>query len=294
MDSITIWYAAVFLINMALAIAALLALRFGMAALVGVHVKDELDQKDNVAFGLTIAGGCLSLLLIMAGAITGDSKATLLFEALSVLAYGALGLLLLKIGLLILDNIVLRDLSVKEQIKSGNISLGIVVAAKLVSIGIIIRGAITWSEDDSIYVLAPIFIVFFVSQIALAVVTIIRSKVYASRHNGASWQQALVQGNPALAMRYAGQLLGTALTLSAIGNLVTYSSSFLLETALYWAAYSLGALIIIWASYRLILPILLTGINIVEEVDEQQNMGVAAIEASIFIGISALLLGFTY
>lgn len=292
MDSIIVWQAAIFLINMILAIGALIALRFGMAALVGVHVKDELDQKDNVAFGLVIAGGCLSLLLIMAGAITGDAKVSLLNEALSILAYGVFGLVLLKGGLLILDNIVLRGLSITEQIKAANVGVGIIVAAQLVSIGIIIRGAITWAEDDAFNVLLPILIVFLISQVALAIVSLIRAKVYASRHNGASWQQALADGNNALALRYAGQLLGSALTLSAIGNLVTYSSGFLLETAVYWAAYSLAALIIIWAAYRLILPILLTGINIVEEVDEQKNMGVAAIEASIFIGISALLLGF--
>lgn len=273
MDSITIWYVAVFVINMALAIVALLALRFGMASLVGVHAKDELDQKDNVAFGLAIAGGTLSIMLIMAGAISGDSQASLLNEALGVLAYGVLGLVLLKVGMLIQDNIILRSMSVKEQLKEGNVGLGVVVAANLVSIGIIIRGAITWVENDSFSALVPILIVFVISQITLALVAVIRVKVYGSRHEGASWQQALAAGNTALAIRYAGQLLGTALTLSAIGHLVTYSSGFLLETATYWAAYSLAALVIIWVAYRAITPIMLAGINIVEEVDEQKKFG---------------------
>ncbi|PCH61857.1 MAG: hypothetical protein COC19_03965 [SAR86 cluster bacterium] len=292
MDNITVWYIAIFLIDMALAIAALLALRFGMALLIGVHVKDELDKKDNAAFGLVIAGGTLSLLIIMAGAMSGDSQTSLLTEALSVLAYGVLGLVLLKVGILIQDNIVLKDLSIKDELKQANLGLGIVVAANLISVGIIIRAAITWVEEDSWSVLLPLLIVFVISQAALALVSIIRAKVYSSRHEGASWQQALASGNTALAIRYAGQLLGTALSLSAIAGLVTYSSSYFLETAVLWAGYSIAALVFIWVAYRLIVPILLMGIDIVEEVDEQNNTGVAAIEAAIFIGTASLLIAF--
>lgn len=287
-----IWQIAVVLINVVLALTALIGLRYGMSALIGVHAKDELDEKDNTAFGIILAGAALALMMIMSGAISGDANAALIQEALNVLMYGVLGIVLLKVGFLIQDKILLRKLCVRDEIKKGNNAVAIAAAANLITVGIIIRTSITWVEDDGLAGLLPVVLVFIASQIVLAIVTLLRTFVFAKRNPGKTWQAAIQDGNAALAVRFAGQMLATAFATSSVAYLVNYSSTLLIEMTYMWLGLGLAVMAIVWVLYRLACPIVLSKINIAEEVDQQQNMAVAAIEAALFLGIAALFMGF--
>ncbi len=287
-----VWQAAIIVINLLLALAALIGLRYGMSAFIGVHAKDELDKKDNFAFGIAIAGGVLALMLIMSGAISGTAQASLAKEALNVSIYGVLGIVLLKTGYLVQDKAILRGICTSDEIRKGNLAAAIVVGINLVAIGLIIRTSIVWVEDESFYGLIPVLLVFIASQIILAAVTLIRTFVYAKRNPGDTWQGAIQNRSIAVAIRFAGQLLATSLALSSVAYLVNYSSERLLETALAWLGMGFAVMLGIWIIYRIAFPIVLTKVNIVEEVDKQQNVGVAMVEAAIFIGIAALFKGF--
>lgn len=286
------WQIAVVFINVVLALAALIGLRYGMSALIGVHAKDELDKKDNIAFGIIIAGAVLALMMIMSGAISGDAHAALGQEALSVFMYGALGIVLLKIGFLIQDKILLRTINVSDEIKKGNTAVAIAAAANLIAVGIVIRTSIMWVEDSSLNGLLSVVLVFIGSQIVLAAVTLLRTFIFAKRNPGKTWQSAIQGNNTALAIRFAGQMLATAFATSSVTYLVNYSSTLLFEITYLWLALGLMVMIIVWVLYRLACTIVLSKINLVEEVDQQGNIGVAAIEAALFLGIAALFIGF--
>lgn len=287
-----VWQIAVVIINAVLALAALLGLRYGMSALIGVHAKDELDKQDNIAFGIIIAGAVLALMLIMGGAVSGEANAVLAQEALNILMYGVLGIVLLKIGFLIQDKLLLRQIDVGAEIKKGNVAVAIAAAANLVAVGIVIRTSITWVEDSGVGGLLPVIMVFIASQIVLAAVTLLRTTVFAKRNPGKTWQNAILGNNPALAIRFAGQILATAFATSSVAYLVNYSAIFLFEMFYLWLALGLGVMLIVWVLYRLVCVIVLNNINLAEEVDQQGNLGVAAIEAALFLGIAALFMGF--
>jgi len=51
-------------------------------------------------------------------------------------------------------------------------------------------------------------------------------------------------------------------------------------------------MLVVWVLYRVILPVVLSRIDTVEEVDRQGNIGIALIEAAIFVGVASLMLGF--
>jgi uncharacterized membrane protein YjfL (UPF0719 family) len=263
-----------------------------MSALIGVHAKDELDKKDNFAFGVVIAGAALALTLIMSGAVSGVAQASLVNEALNVLMYGAVGIALLKLGYLIQDKLLLRGISIGDEIKQGNVAAAVVAAINLVALGIIIRTSITWVDDDGVSGLLPVLLVFISSQIVLAAVTTMRTLVYRKRNNGGSWQEAIHNGNIALSFRFAGQMLATALALSSVAYIVNYSATQLFEIAIAWLGLGVTVMVVVWIIYRLAYPIVLNKVNIVEEVDKQQNIGVAAVEAALFVGIASLLMGF--
>lgn len=287
-----LWQIAVILIDLSLILAALVAFRYGMSALIGVDAKDELDKKDNFAFGLAVGGGVLSLMLIMSGAVSGEAQASLLNEAFSVFIYGFLGIVLLKVGFFIQDKILIRDISLSDEIRNGNLSAGIVTAVNLVAIGIIVRGAIYWSETSAIDGLLPVAIVYLMSQFILIGVTLLRTYIFGKRNEGKQWHQAIKDDNKAIAVRFGGQLLATSLAITSVGGLVTFSSSHLIDVAFLWLAFSLLMMLIVWFIYRASLPIILSKVNLVAEVDQQQNMGVAYIEAGIFVGIATILLSF--
>lgn len=287
-----IWQIAVVFINVVLALAALIGLRYGMSALIGVHAKDELDKKDNIAFGIIIAGAVLALMLIMSGAISGDAHASLMQEALNVLMYGVVGIVLLKVGFLVQDKLLLRKICVRDEIKKGNTAVAITAAANLIAVGIVIRTSITWVEDDGMNGLLPVVLVFIASQIILAAVTLLRTFIFAKRNPNNTWQSAIQGNNIALAIRFAAQMLATAFALSSVAYLVNYSSILLFEIVYTWLGLGLAVMVVVWLLYTLACPIVLSKINVVEEVDQQRNVGVAAIEAALFLGIATLFMGF--
>jgi len=287
-----IWQVAITVINIAMVLASIVVFRFGMSFILGVNAKDELDKKDNFAFGITVGGGILALLLIMSGAISGEAHASLQQEVISILLYSILGMLLLKIGFFFQDKVIIRNLSLVDEIKRGNVSAGIVTAINLISIGLIIRGAIYWSEDSGIQGLIPVVIIYLVSQIVLTAVTKLRGAIYARRNNGQAWHSAIQNDNKAIAIRFAGQLCATALAITSVAGIVNYSTTLLFEMAMHWLGYSFLLMIAIWLIYKAITPIILNNINLVEEVDQQANVGVAFIEAVTFIGIAVVIMGF--
>jgi len=287
-----IWQVAVVVINLSLTVIALLGFRYSMSAIIGVHAKDELDKKDNFAFGIAIAGGVLALMMIMSGSVTGTAQASLLDEFIFIVIYAVLGVVLLKIGYLIQDKILLRGFSTSEQIKSGNVAAGLVVAVNLVAIGIVIRNAISWVEHDGYMGIIPVLLVFLASQFILGFVTGIRAFVYAKRNSGKSWETAICENNIAIALRFCGQLIATALALSCVGSLLDYTNTEVMAVMAGWFFVGILIMLIVWVLYRLAFPIVLTNVDVTEEVDVQQNVGVAAVEAALFVGIASLMLGF--
>jgi uncharacterized membrane protein YjfL (UPF0719 family) len=285
----TYWLIGIYAVNIVIAVGALFAFRYLAGILAGVNVKDELAHKDNFAFGLSMAGGLTALCLVMSAAVTGEAAVSLLAEATHVMTYAVSGLVLLKLGMLINEKIILRGFSIKQKIAENNLAVGTTSAVNLMAQGLIIAAAIKWVEVDDWTGIGAVALVWLASQLVLLAVTRLRMAIYKKRHQGGCWQDAIAAGNCALAIRYAGQIIATALAVTAVSNIVLYAPSLILYSVAAWLAYSLAMVVVIWLLYRLVLPAILPGVDIVSEVDDQQNIGVAFIEASVFIGLAVIL-----
>ena len=130
--------------------------------------------------------------------------------------------------------------------------------------------------------------VVLLSQVVLLGVTRLRARIYAKRHQGASWQQAIAQGNAALALRYAGHLIGTALVASSAGAMIE-SAVTGVAVYLWWLVYALLLAAALVVAALIARKAILFGVNVVAEVDEQNNIGVAAIEAAIYLGLGVVI-----
>ena len=291
-DSVSIWIWAIVVLDLAVAVVAICALRYLSGLLFGVDSRNELAEKDNLAFGLTLAGGAGAVALVLAAATAGDPAVDFAQELGVVALYAVVGLLLLKAGMLINDWVVFNEFSLKQSINGGNVAAGTAQAANLIAIGILVNAAISYSGGDLVTAVATVVIVFLLAQIVLLAVTRMRGLIYAKRNEGAKWQAAIDGGNTALGVRYAGHLIGTALAVSSAGGMTAYVVPPAAGMVVVYAA--LLGLAIILAIVLLLLSMLaqravLHGIDVVEEVDVQGNASVAFIEAAVFIGVGLVM-----
>lgn len=293
-DSLTWWMWGIIALDLAVAVAAICILRYGAGLLFGVDTRDELAEKDNFAFGIALAGGMAAVALILTGAASGEASISWAAELGTVAIYAVVGIVLLKIGILINDAVIFHKFSLKQAIGEQNVAAGTVQAANLLALGVLILGAIDWAEGVGWLALLSVAIVFFLAQIVLLGVTRLRSAIYARRHDGAALQLAIEGGNSALAIRYAGHLLGTALAASSAGGMVAYLPGTAIELAVVygsWLAWAVVLAVVLSVLSIIAQRVVLMGIDTVEEVDNQRNVGVAAIEAAIFIGFGLVIAG---
>ena len=76
------------LIDMAVAIVLLGGIRFTMGIFGKVDTKDELSQKDNFAYGISMAGGGAAMGIALSGAITGELAGSYMVELVGMFVYG--------------------------------------------------------------------------------------------------------------------------------------------------------------------------------------------------------------
>lgn len=285
-----IFYLSALAFDLVIVIGVLFGYRHVQAKIAGVSSHEELAKKDNHAFGVSVAGGLLALSFILASAVSGQFAGSLADEAINVLSYSVVGIILLKIGMVINDKVLMRGFSVIEQLKKKNMAVGIVNASNLVAQGIIISAAMNWVEMESLIGLGFVALLWLVSQLVISLVTYIRMSVYKRRHPDSSWETAISENNVAVSIRFAGQIIAAAITLTVVTNVVAFLPDLWLTSMIAFIGYALLLVLVVWVLYRIVLPTVLYGINVVEEVDLQGNVGVAFIEAGLFCGIALILL----
>jgi len=286
------WYPdllAILFVDLVLAVILLTAYRKISGLISNVSSTEELAVKDNVAFGLVFAGGILALSIVMTGAISGEAGSNLFMEIVLVLSYGLLGILLMMLTRKVFDGFTLPEINIHDQIMKGNNAAAIADIGNLLATAIIVRAVMVWIDDASLFGLIAVVIGFIVSQAVLILVTKYRMKVYATRHNGNSLQAALEAGNKALAVRYAGHKVGVALAVTAASGFVPYNDERVIAACLVWGLVSIVLTIILSALAIGARHVILAKINVVEEVDEQQNLGIGFAEAMIYVAIGLLL-----
>lgn len=276
-------------IDITIAIVLLGAMRFLLGLSSKVNTTEELAQKDNFSFGVSVAGSILALGIVLTGAISGENAPSYLMEIIGMLAYGLYGLVLIKVGRVIQDKVALHQLDKTTLIKDQNLTIGIIDAAGAIATAIIIRAVLLWVDGLTVATFIAITSGFVVAQAVLVLVTRIRERKYAKNNQEDSLQDALSAGQLALAIRYSGQVISTALAVTAASHFLVYSPETLIINLLGWLVFGLIMTILVAILTSIAKRIVLWGINLIEEVDQQHNIGVASIEMATSISIALIL-----
>jgi len=276
-------------IDISIAIVLLGAMRFISGFSAKVNSTEELAKEDNFAFGISVAGSIAALGIVLTGAITGENAPSYLMEAIGMFSYGLLGLILIKVGRIVHDKIALNEIDKNQHIKKHNLTVGIVDAAGAIATAIIIRAVLLWVDGLSLMTFIAIICGFIVAQTMLVLVTRIKEKQYAKNNQGSCMQEAFGNGQVALAIRYTGQVISTALAVTAASHFLNYSPETLVVNLAAWLIFGIVMTLLVSLLTSLAKKLILWGINLVEEVDQQHNIGVASVEMAISISIALIL-----
>lgn len=280
-----------YLIDFSIAVALLSGMRF-LSGLVGnVSATEEISHNDNKAFGISLAGGMIAVSIMLMGVVSGDAGYNLANEALTVILFGVIGITLMWLTRIAFDRISFPGLSIHDQIMKGNMSASIIDACNMIATAIIIKGAMMWVDGDMTVAVLAVVVSFIASQIIMAAATLYRAKVYEKRHNGRQLHQAIEDDNIALALRFSAYRIGIAIAVSAAFTAVEYEADALMLVFMLWFAVSLLLFVLLTLIAIVIRHGVLHRVNIREEVGEQGNIAVGAIEGSIYIVVGLLLAG---
>ncbi|MEL0628758.1 DUF350 domain-containing protein [Psychromonas aquatilis] len=277
-------------IDMAIAIILLGGIRYIMGVINKVDTADELAKKDNFAFGISMAGGVAGMGIALSGAVTGELAGSLSIEFIGMLAYGVAGLILIKAGGYIHDKFALSTFDKREQISERNISVGIVDAASVIATAIVVRASIIWVDGLNTDTFVALTAAWVVSQIMLVIITRLFEWQY-SKNNGITFQNALVTGHLALAIRYSGYLISTAMSVTAASHFIEFDITSLWLGISQWVVISVVLMVLLTILTTFAKYLVLFGINRQDEVENQQNIGIATIELATSFAIALILMG---
>jgi uncharacterized membrane protein YjfL (UPF0719 family) len=276
------------LLNMAVIFVALSLFKYKLAWITGVPFNDELAKKDNPAFGYVVGGAFFSFFLVMAGVSSGEGASDLVTELKLMIAFALSGMVMLLISRFVLDKISMRDFCLTEQIKEQNKAAGIVDACNMIATAIIIFTYMSWVKGDSFENIKYVAYGWLVSQILLSGLSFIRAKIFKAE-DGSTLQDNIKSGNIAVAFRYSCYKIAFAMTMFTASYHYEYS-----EEYTWWYAQSIIlAGIVLSAGIKLATfiakKIILFSINFRNEINDQNNTGLAVVEGLLVIGMTILI-----
>ena len=243
------------------------------------NIKDELVEKDNMAFALVLSGYYLGLTFAIGGVIAGPS-AGLENDLIDMLIYGPLAIVLLNLSALINNRFILSEFDIRKEIlEDQNSGTGVVEFAVFVATGLNIFGAI-FGEGGSIFTAIAFW--------ALGQTVLVLIGKYYNLITKYNIHEHIEKDNVAVGIGFAGALIG-------IGNLLRAASA---ENFISWeenlmtfTLYMIVGLILLPVARILTDRILLPGRSLADELVNQvkPNQGAAFLEASSYIGASFLI-----
>jgi uncharacterized membrane protein YjfL (UPF0719 family) len=245
----------------------------------GYNIKDELVEKDNLAFALAHVGYFIGLIFSIGGIMIGES-AGIWIDLMYIGIYGVLSLILLNLSIIINDKIILRKFSVrKEIVEDRNEGTGMLEGASSIATGLIIMGSV-YGEGGGI---DTALIYWVVGQILLIATSFIYNWITPF-----DIHEQIEKDNVAVGVGMAGALI-------AIGNLIRHGLMHDFESWLITAEYiaiDFGIGLAFLPIARLIADkILLPGRNLTDELVNQDkpNVGAGIVEAFAYVGGSVLI-----
>ncbi|AXR07364.1 DUF350 domain-containing protein [Salinimonas sediminis] len=254
-------------------------------------VADELGVKDNFAFGISIAGGMLSLCIVLGSVVGRHVGEGLESAATGMLSFGLIGIVLVQFGRFAHDKLVLNRVDTRALIADRSVSIALVDASSLIASAVILRSMVLWVDGSDLNAIIAICTGFTVVLFILIFMTRIYEVRYARDNQNDSFQGALQKGQMALAVEHSGNLLGTALIVASARHLLNYYPDGYVSNVTGWLIVSVVLSLALYLLVNISKKVILWGLDYRQEVDKQHNVGVACLELCLAVGIASIVNG---
>lgn len=285
-------YNPTMLLCLAIIIALFASLRLFSGAISHVDPSYELTQKDNGAFGISLAGVVFGVTLVLSGVIPHSWTQTISEAGIAVAVYGILGIGLMVLTRLIFDRIALPRVSIRDEIVKGNIAAAVVDAGNVVAAALVIRAVMAWIPSDTLSLasILDLLKLYVVSQVVLTLVAMVQVRLFTMRGvDDRTLQDEIHSGNTALALRQSGRRIGIAFAITAASNIMVYEiysvNALLMEWVFASVTFIIGLTLLSWLATRIIL----FRMDVNDEVVNQRNVALGAVQGTVYIALGMLV-----
>lgn len=243
------------------------------------NIDEELTDKDNPAFGIGLAMYLLGTTIALTGllfGVEGDLKG----DFVTIFVYGLVILLLMRSGIFISDKLILSKFSIHKEICDDmNSGTGFVVGSLSVGTGIIIKAAMTGYSNSFGSGIRDLVICFVIGQCLFLAASYIYQKITSY-----DMHSEIEDDNVAVGISFSGFILGISIiSYSAIVGSIVSIEMFITSLLIF----AVGFLLLI--AGRIITDRLLINRSMSDEIQNDRNLAVAFVEASISVSLALAL-----
>ena len=242
---------------------------------------DDAIADGNIAVGLRRSGAQLGLAIAILGVMGGDSNPDVVKDIKDTLIYGLVAIGFMVTSLFFTDKALLPKVNNTEELKRGNIAIGMVEFGTLVMTGILAYASI---KGDQGGILSSV-VYFIVGQITMVLLVLFYEKVLARNINPV---ELVLKGNLSAGVYLSGKIIAYGLILQSaiIGN---DSTSFSVDTVIEYVSAAFAGMILLYIFEIMIDLLIITSTKVKNIIVEDQL--VAAIQLSFTKIGMALILG---
>lgn len=248
-----------------------------------INIAHELVEKDNFAFILSYTGYFVGLVIILGGAIIGESV-DFYTDLFHIGTYSLIGIVLLHISILISNKLILPKFDIKKEIVDDkNEGTGVIEACIYIANALILHGALI-GESESFQE----GILTFISYWAIGnIMLIIASKIFTL------WirfdvHDHIEKDNVAVGISFGGAILAIGIVImnALLDPFIDWTTTLIdvsLQTVL--------GIILLPIMRFLTDKILLPGRTLTDEIinQEKPNIGAGLLEAFAYVGSAILI-----
>lgn len=287
-------YAPWFAVSILTAIATMSILPMLGKILGNISLKEELANKDNFSAGISLSGALFAIGCVIAGASAGDFGKSFLHEVTLMLSFGLVGMALLLLSRFIFDKKSLTKINLHDEIMKENTAAGVADMGNTIASGLILFNVMVWADSTEYTDIVWLIAAWAVSQGILFLATVYRNFVQNKFGGKICIQKQLENGNLAVAIRFAGYRISIALAMMATSSVISFDFDDPIATFAAWSLIGILFAMLTTLIGVILRKIILRGIDVWDEVENQGNIGIATVQASLFISGSLLIIGLNF
>ena len=287
------------LVYVALGILVLVLAKLALDVITSYSINEQLTEKDNVAFAVSITGYYFGVIAVFLGALyqplavvqdvrwldrfTGDFWQ----DVLQVLVYSIVGIVVLNLARIIVDRQILyRFDTEKEIVEDQNAGTGAVEFGVYVAVGLVIAASTAGGGGSGGEVSVLDGAVRSLAFLGLGLVVLVLYVLFYQLTTSYDIHAEIEQNNVAVGVALGGNLIAVGLvTFKAVfGEFVTWSES--LAAFLTFAVIGFALLYVV---RRLVDLLLFPSVKMSNELAVDRNLGVAFIVSAVVISASLIL-----